>query len=89
MKLETIQATTNLIDPNCDIYYACDVQHLGQRLLNTHSIIMKVPKLDIELQICWSTDRVNGVRTVIRSMIHTYTELRNMIESLIHPSKVC
>ena len=50
---------------------------------------MKVDKHDIELQCRWSTDRANGVRTVQRSMIHNYSEVRNMKQALIRPSKAC
>ena len=88
-KLETIQATTTLIDPDCDIWDDYGIQRSGRRFLNTRCINMKVSKLDIELQMRWSTDRANGVRTVVRSMLHTYAEVRNMIGSLIRPSKVC
>jgi hypothetical protein len=50
---------------------------------------MKVDKHDIKLQCRWSTDRANGVRTVQRSMIHNYLEVRNMQQALIRPSKAC
>ncbi len=46
-------------------------------------------KHDIELQCRWSTDRANSVRTVQQSMIHNYSEVRNMKQALIHPSKAC
>ena len=34
-------------------------------------------------------DRANGDRAVQRSMIHVYSEMRNMKEALIKPSKAC
>ena len=43
----------------------------------------------IELQARWQTDRANGERTVQRTMIHTYSEIRNMKETLKKPSQAC
>jgi len=48
---------------------------------------MGTPPHVIEVHNRWSTDRAAGVRTVIRSMIHTYSEMRNMKDSLIKPSQ--
>ena len=87
-KLEKIQATTNLIDPECNVWDDYGVQRSGRRCFTTICTIRNIPKHLVELQCRWSVDRENGVRTVQRSMIHTYSEVRNMIESLIRPSKV-
>lgn len=88
-KLEIIQATTTLIDPGCSIWDEYGIQRSGRRFFTTRCTNMKVDKHDIELQCRWSTDRVNGVRTVQRSMIHNYSEVRNMVQALIRPSKAC
>jgi len=86
-KLEKIQATTNLIDPGCDIWEDYGVQRSGRRCFVLVSTINKIPKHVMELQCRWTTDRQNGVRTVQRTMIHNYSEVRNMKEVLIRPSK--
>ena len=88
-KLETIQATTSLIDPQCDIWEDYGVQRSGRRFFTTHCTIKGVPPHLIELQARWSTDRANGERTVQRTMIHLYSEVRNMKEVLILPSRSC
>ena len=88
-KLETIQETTTLIDPLCDVWNDFGIQRSGRRFLNSHATNKGVDPHWIELQMRWSTDRANGVRTVQRSMIHVYSEVRNMKESLIKPSQVC
>lgn len=88
-KLEIIQATTTLIDPGCSIWDEYGIQRSGRRFFTTRCTNMKVAKHDIELQCRWSTDRANGVRTVQRSMIHNYSEVRNMKQALIRPSKAC
>jgi len=88
-KLEIIQATTNLIDPGCSIWDEYGIQRSGRRFFTTRCTNMKVDKHDIELQCCWSTDRANGVRTIQRSMIYNYSEVRNMQQALIRPSKAC
>ena len=88
-KLEIIQATTTLIDPGCSIWDEYGIQRSGRRFFTTRCTNMKVDKHDIELQCRWSTDRVNGVRTVQQSMIHNYSEVRNMVQALIRPSKAC
>jgi len=43
----------------------------------------------IELQARWQTDRANGERSVQRTMIHTYSEVRNMKKTLVEPSQAC
>ena len=48
----------------------------------------KVPAHVVELQCRWQTDRAAGKRTVQRSMIHTYSEVRNMKDTLIEPSQL-
>ena len=40
-----------------------------------------------ELQVHWQTDRANGERTVQRTMIHLYSEIWNMKDTLVKPSK--
>ena len=88
-KLETIQATTTLIDPDCKIWDEFGVQRSGRRFLTTHATLMGVPIHWIELQARWQTDRANGERTVQRTMIHTYSEIRNMKDALKQPSQAC
>ncbi len=88
-KLEIIQATTTLIDPGCSVWDEYGIQRSGRRFFTTRCTNVKVDKHDIELQCRWSTDRANGVRTVQRSMIHNYSEVRNMKQALIRPSKAC
>ena len=88
-KLETIQATTSLIDPQCDVWNDYGIQRSGRRFLNTHATNMGVSPHMINLQMRWSTDRAKGVRTVQRTMIHTYAEVRNMKDSLVRPSQSC
>jgi len=78
-KLEIIQATTTLID----------IQRSRRRFFTTRCTKMKVDEHDIELQCRWSTDRANGVRNAQRSMIHNYSEVQNMVQALIRPSKAC
>jgi hypothetical protein len=88
-KLKIIQATTTLIDPGCSIWDEYGIQRSGQRFFSTRCTNMKVDKHGIELQCCWSMDRANGLRTVQRSMIHNYSEVQNMVQAFIHPSKAC
>jgi hypothetical protein len=88
-KLEIIQSTTTLIDPGCSVWDEYGIQRSGRCFFTTRCTNMKVEKNDIELQCRWSTDRANGVRIVKRSMIHNYSEVRNMKQALIHPSKAC
>ena len=88
-KLEQIQATTTLIDPDCNIWDAYGMQRSGRCFLTTHATNEGVSPHDIELQCRWSTDRAKGERSVQRSMLHTYSEIRNMKEALIRPSKAC
>lgn len=87
-KLEVIQSTTTLIDQECDIWDDYGVQRSGRRFFTTHATNMGVPPHIIELQARWSTDRANGVRSVKRTMLHLYSEMRNMKESLIRASQV-
>ena len=65
------------------------IQRSGRRFFTTRCTNMKVDKHDIELQCRWSTDRANRVRTVQQSMIHNYSEVQNMKQALIRPSKAC
>jgi hypothetical protein len=85
----TIQANTSLIDGDCDVRAEYGAQCSGQRFLTTHATIQGVPPHVIELQCRWQTDRANGERSVVRSMIHLYSEVRNMKKTLIQPSLVC
>lgn len=86
-KLEEIQDKTSLIDPECNIWDDYGPQRSGRRFFTTHAQIMGVKPHIIELQARWSTDRANGERTVQRSMIHTYSEVRNMKDTLKQPSQ--
>jgi len=86
-KLEKLQHTTNLIDPECRIWDEYGIQRSGRRCFTTVCTIRGISKHLVELQCRWATDRANGVRTVVRSMIHNYSELRNMSDLLIRPSK--
>ena len=86
-KLEHIQDTTNLIDQRCEVRNDYGMQRSGRRFFDTECINQKVAKLDIEFQCRWSTDRANGNRSVHRSMVHTYAEIRNMKTTLIRPSR--
>ena len=88
-KMEIVQVTTTLFDPGCSVWDEYGIQRSGWRFFATRCTNMKVEKHDIELQCRWSTDRANGVRTVQQSMIHNYSEVRNMKQALIHPSKAC
>ena len=89
-KLEEIQATTSLIDPACDIWEDYHgVQPSGRRFFTTQTTIMGVKPHLIELQARWQTDRANGERSVQRTMIHTYSEVRNMKKTLVEPSQAC
>ena len=88
-RLEVIQATSGLIDPDCDVRADYGAQRSGRRFLTTHATIQGVPPHVIELQCRWQTDRANGERSVVRSMIHLYSEVRNMKKTLIQPSLVC
>ena len=88
-KLKTIQAKTTLIDPDCKIWEEFGVQRSGRRFFTTHTTLMGVPPHWIELQARWQTDRANGERTVQRTMIHTYSEIRNMKDALKQPSQAC
>lgn len=86
-KLEVIQATTLLIEPECEIWDAYGLQRSGQRFFSTQCIIAKVPPHMIELQAQWSVDRAKGKGTVQRTIMQTYTEIRNMKETLKVPSE--
>jgi len=86
-KLEHLQETTSLIDQLCDIRNDYGMQRSGRRFFDTECINQRVSKLDIEFQCRWSTDRANGDRSVHRSMVHTYAEIRNMKATLVRPSK--
>ena len=86
-KLEVLQQTTNLIDPACKVWSDFGVQRSGRRWFTSECANKGVEPHEVELQCRWSTDRANGERTVQRSMIHTYSEVRNMKEVLIRPSK--
>lgn len=87
LELEVIQATTSLIDPECNVWEDFGVQRSGRRMFATEATKNGVPVHLIELQARWMTDRAAGVRTVQRSMIHTYSEVRNMKEVLKVPSQ--
>ena len=86
-KLEIIQATTTLIDPECNIWEDYGQHRSGRRFFTHHTINMGVLPHLIELQARWQTDRANGERTVQRTMIHLYSDIRNMKETLKKPSQ--
>ena len=88
-RLEAIQATTTLIDPDVDVWEDYGVQRSGRRFFATHCTNMGVEPHLIELQARWQTDRANGERSVQRTMLHTYSEVRNMKDSLVKPSLHC
>jgi hypothetical protein len=88
-KLEIIQATTTLIDPGCSVWDEYGIQRSGRCFFTTRCTNMKVDKHNIKLQCRCSTDRANGVRTIQQTMIHNYSEVRNMKQALTHPSKAC
>jgi len=87
-KLEVIQRTTRLIDPAVDVWNDYGVQRSGRRFFTTQCTIRGIAKHLVELQARWQTDRAKGERTIQRSMIHTYSEVRNMKDSLKRPSQV-
>jgi hypothetical protein len=86
-KLEHLAQTTTLIDPGCDIRNEYGVQRSGRRFFDTQCLNMKVSPTDIEFQCRWRTDRAKGGKTVKRSMLHTYAEVRNMKATLLRPSQ--
>ena len=86
-KLETLQRTTKLIDPGCNVREEYGIQRSGRRFFDTQCINMGVSSTDIEFQCRWRADRAKGGRTVQRSMLHTYAEVRNMRTTLLHPSQ--
>jgi hypothetical protein len=77
-RLETIQSSTNLIDNNWDIWTEFGVQRSGSLLFTTHCTDRGMPWHEIALQCHWETDCANSERSVNRSMIHTYSEMRNI-----------
>ena len=86
---EHLQETTSLIDGDCDVRAEYGAQRSGRRFLTTHATNMGVKPHIIELQCRWQTDRAKGERSVNRSMIHLYSEVRNMKRTLMQPSLVC
>lgn len=86
-KLEEIQATTSLIDDEVDVWEDYGVQRSGRRFFVTQSLIRGIPPHVIEAQCRWSTDRAKRNKTVTRTMMHHYSEVRNMKSVLIQPSK--
>ena len=69
-KLEIIQNTTTLIDPEYDVWEDYGAQRLGRRFFTTHCSNMGVPPHLIELQARWQTDQANCDRLVHSPMIH-------------------
>ena len=88
-RLEDIQATTTLIEDKCDIRNDYGAQRSGRRFFTTHATKMGIKPHVIELQCRWQTDRARGERSVNRSMIHLYSEIRNMKDVLVKPSQAC
>ena len=85
-KLEIIQESSNLIDPECNVWEDFGVQRSGRRFFTTEATKNGVSPHLIELQARWQTDRAKGSRSVQRTMIHTYSEVRNMKDTLKKPS---
>ena len=77
-KIEYIQASTNFIDPDCAVYDDYGVQRSGRCCFTSKCQDQEIDPQDIELQCRWSTDRASGHRQVQRTMLHTYSEVRNM-----------
>ena len=86
-KLVEIQATTSLIDSDCNVWEDFGVQRSGRRFFTTEATKKGVSPHLIELQARWQTDRAAGKRSVQRTMIHTYSEVRNMKDKLKEPSQ--
>ena len=86
-KLVEIQSTTNLIDAECNVWEDFGVQRSGRRFFATEATKNGVSTHLIELQARWQTDRAAGRRAVQRTMIHTYSEVRNMKDKLMEPSQ--
>ena len=86
-KLEHIQRHTSLIEPSCNVWDDYGVQRSGRRFFTSQCLLNGISPTDIALQCRWQEDRANGERTVHRSMVHTYAEMRNMKDALIRPSK--
>jgi hypothetical protein len=88
-RLENIQSETSLIDPDCDIRSEYGAQRSGRRFLTTEATIQGIKPHVLEYHCRWQTHRAKGERSVNRSMIHLYSEMRNMKALLIQPSQVC
>ena len=88
-KLKSIQATTSTIDLGCEVWEDYGIQRSGWRFFTSHTTNRGVKQHLIELQARWIVDRVNGDRAVQRSMIHVYSEIRNMKDTLIKSSQAC
>mmetsp|Transcript_12603 Transcript_12603/g.21354 ORF Transcript_12603/g.21354 Transcript_12603/m.21354 type:complete len:444 (+) Transcript_12603:3911-5242(+) len=86
-KLEDIQQRTNLIDEDVNVWEDYGIQRSGRRFFVTESLNCGIPRHVIEAQCRWSTDRAKGNKTVTRSMMQHYSEVRNMKSVLIQPSK--
>ena len=84
-KLEVLQETTHLIDDMCQVWKDYGQQRSGRRWFTSECANKGVSPHEVALQCRWSTDRASGERTVQRTMIHTYAEMRNMKEVLIRP----
>ena len=63
------------------------MQRSGRRFFTTKATKNGVAIHLIELQARWQSDRAAGVRSVQRTMIHTYSEIRNMKDKLKEPSQ--
>ncbi len=88
-KLEIIQNTTTLIDPDCLIWDDYGIQRSGRRFFATHCTNMGILPHIIELQARWQTYRANGKHAVQRTILHTYLEVGNMKDTLVQPSLRC
>jgi len=63
-KLEIIQTTTTLINPECNVWDDFGIQRSGRRMFTTEATKNGVAAHLIELQARWQTDRAAGRRTV-------------------------
>lgn len=80
---ETIKSNTMLIGPECDVHAEYGAQHLCRRFLTTHVTLQVVQPHILELQCCCHTDQAKSDCSVNHSMIHLYSEVRNMKKTSI------
>jgi len=77
-KLEAIQETTTLIDPECAIWEDYGVHNSGKGYFTTTCTIIGAELHLIGLvQARWRTNRANGEHTIQSTMAHTHYDVRN------------